>query len=128
MKTLLLVSLLLLSLTSSAQLFVRGRALSNPDSRYVFVTLTKVQDQYQAFLEADGIARNRDDKLTDSTGKVLGFAYLPGLFDYLDRSGWEYVDSMAPDVQFGTNRGVLDRSPNATFIFRRKAVLGEARR
>jgi hypothetical protein len=123
MKTTLLFFLVLLGLSARGQsaLYIQGRALTDPDVRHLLIRTQQRDGKLRAFVEIDGIQRNRDDKLTDAAGTVLAFEYLPGLFDHLDRAGWEYLDAIPPGVQFGTNQGILDSSPNATFVFRRKA-------
>jgi hypothetical protein len=119
-KLTLVLGLLLLASGAQAQVYVQGSALTDPQVRHLIVRPTKQGGKFQAFLELDGIRKNREDKLTDSDGTVLGFEYLPGLFDHLDRAGWEYIDSIAPTVWAGTSQGILEKTSNTRFLFRRK--------
>lgn len=120
MKTLLSVlGFWIVTTGASAQIFVEGRAI--PDSaRHLFLDIFRRGGQFRAAVDEDGTVQNRENFLTNSGGTRLEFRSRAALFDYLDRSGWEYLDAV-PTI-------VLNQPTRSQFLFRRKTVTGTSLR
>jgi hypothetical protein len=108
-----LLVLLFLGLWAAAhgQVFINGQPI--PDScQYLRIQTAKRAGRYQVIPGISALPFDRRHRLSAASGTALEFDSYEALFEYLDKRGWDYLDSM---VAVGAGSG-----GTYAYLFRRK--------